>query len=57
MVRIFPPKNNLDEKQKIIHIIKSNMYNQKNQTCNMQYPTIRQFLQNPDEQNTTQSRD
>ena len=33
------------------------MYNQKNQTCNMQYPTIRQFLQNPDEQNTTQSRD
>ena len=57
MVRIFPPKNNSDEKQKIIHIIKSNMYNQEiiRVICNIQ--TIRQFLQNPDEQNTTQSRD
>ena len=57
MVRIFPPKNNLDEKQKIIHIIKSNMYNQKiiRVICNIQ--TIRKFLQNPDEQNTTQNRD
>ena len=47
MVRIFPPKNNLDEKQKIIHITKSNMYNQKNHTCNMQYPNNKTISTKP----------
>ena len=38
IVSIFPSKNNLDEKQKIIHIIKSNMYKQKiiRVICNIQ---------------------